>query len=101
MDWDDVMQLASGAANPAPRRVEKTEEEVLFQVAQHFYQTAQNQALLTGLQANLDKLDALSRMAEIQLKNDLAIPFRMVEYYLGFHRILNEHVVQILGFGRY
>jgi peptide-methionine (R)-S-oxide reductase len=27
MDWHDVMQLASGAANPAPRRVEKTEEE--------------------------------------------------------------------------
>ena len=54
--------------------VEKTEEEVLFQVAQHFYQTAQNQSLVTGLQANLDKLDALSRMAEIQLKNDLATP---------------------------
>ncbi len=54
--------------------VEKTEEEVVFQVAQHFYQTAQNQSLVLGLQANLDKLDALSRMAEIQLKNDIATP---------------------------
>ncbi len=52
--------------------VQKTEEEVLFQVAQHFYQTAQNQSALSGLQANLDKLEALSKMAEIQFKNDLA-----------------------------
>ncbi len=40
--------------------------------------------------------DGSLRHIEIQLKNDLAIPFRMAEYYLGFHRILNEHVVQIL-----
>jgi len=40
--------------------------------------------------------DGTLRHIEIQLKNDLAIPFRMAEYYLGFHRILNEHVIQIL-----
>ena len=40
--------------------------------------------------------DGLLRQIEIQLRNDPAIPFRMAEYYLGFYRLLNEHVVQIL-----
>ena len=40
--------------------------------------------------------DGLLRHIEIQLQNDLAIPFRMAEYYLGFYRLLNEHVLQIL-----
>ena len=40
--------------------------------------------------------DGLLRHIEIQLRNDLAIPFRMAEYYLGFYRLLNEHVLQIV-----
>lgn len=38
MDWHDVMQLASGAANPPPRRVEKSEEEWRTQLSPDQYQ---------------------------------------------------------------
>jgi peptide-methionine (R)-S-oxide reductase len=38
MDWQDVMRLASGAANPPPRRVEKSEEEWRATLAPEQYQ---------------------------------------------------------------
>ena len=41
-------------------------------------------------------LDGFLRHIEIQLYNDSTIPFRMAEYYVGFFRLLNEHVIQIL-----
>ena len=40
--------------------------------------------------------DGFLRHIEIQLYNELAIPFRMAEYYVGFFRLLNEHVNKIL-----
>lgn len=40
--------------------------------------------------------DGLLRHIEIQLRNDLAIPLRMAESYLGFYRLLGEHVKQIV-----
>jgi outer membrane protein len=67
-------KLKDAAEIVAALLVEKSEEEVFFQVSQHFYLTAQNQALVSGVQANLDRLDALMRTTEIQLKNDLATP---------------------------
>ncbi len=41
-------------------------------------------------------VDGFLRHIEIQLYNEAAIPFRMAEYYVGFFRLLNEHVIQIL-----
>jgi outer membrane protein TolC len=54
--------------------VARTEEEILFNTATVFYQTFQTEQLLRALDANAGKLDALQRMAELQLANDLAIP---------------------------
>jgi outer membrane protein TolC len=52
----------------------RAEEEIRFNTAQVFYQTLQTQQLLRAVNANLDKLEALQRMAELQLKNGYAIP---------------------------
>lgn len=52
----------------------RAEEEVLFNTATVFYQTLQTEKLLNAINANLDKLDALQRMAELQLANGYAIP---------------------------
>lgn len=52
----------------------RAEEEVLFSTATVFYQTLQTEQLLRAVNANLDKLDALERMAKLQLANDYAIP---------------------------
>ncbi|MFM5953702.1 MAG: peptide-methionine (R)-S-oxide reductase MsrB [Novosphingobium sp.] len=38
MDWADVVRLASGAANPPPRRVEKTEEQWRAQLTPEQFQ---------------------------------------------------------------
>lgn len=38
MDWEKVVQLAQGEANPPPRRVEKTEEEWRAQLSPDQYQ---------------------------------------------------------------
>ena len=54
--------------------VARTEEEILFNTATVFYQTFQTEQLLRALDANAEKLDALQRMAELQLANDYAIP---------------------------
>jgi outer membrane protein TolC len=54
--------------------VARTEEEILFNTATVFYQTFQTEQLLRALNANAEKLDALQRMAELQLANDYAIP---------------------------
>jgi outer membrane protein TolC len=54
--------------------VARTEEEILFNTATVFYQTFQTEQLLRALNANVEKLDALQRMAELQLANDFAIP---------------------------
>lgn len=54
--------------------VARSEEEILFNTATVFYQTFQTEQLLRALNANVEKLDALQRMAELQLANDYAIP---------------------------
>ena len=54
--------------------VARTEEEILFSTATVFYQTFQTEQLLRAVNANVEKLDALQRMAELQLANDYAIP---------------------------
>ncbi|MBL7775590.1 MAG: TolC family protein, partial [Saprospiraceae bacterium] len=52
----------------------RAEEEVLFNTATVFYQTLQTKKLLDAINANLDKLNTLQRMAELQLANGYAIP---------------------------
>jgi outer membrane protein TolC len=52
----------------------RAEEEIRFNTAQVFYQTLQTQQLLRAVNANVDKLEALQRMAELQLANGYAIP---------------------------
>ncbi len=54
--------------------VARTEEEVLFNTATVFYQTLQMEQLVRAVNANMEKIDALKRMAELQLANDYAIP---------------------------
>lgn len=54
--------------------VARTEEEILYNTATVFYQTFQTEQLLRAVNANVEKLDALQRMAELQLANDYAIP---------------------------
>jgi outer membrane protein len=53
---------------------ERTEEEVIFQTAQVFYQTLQTTQLLSAVHANADKLEALERIADLQYKNGYAVP---------------------------
>lgn len=52
----------------------RAEEEVLYNTATVFYQALQTGQLLRSVNANMDKLDALQRMAELQLANGYAIP---------------------------
>lgn len=54
--------------------IERTEEEVLYSTANVFYQTLQTEQLLRAMNANLEKLEALQRIAELQLANGYAIP---------------------------
>ncbi|MBK9336032.1 MAG: TolC family protein [Lewinellaceae bacterium] len=52
----------------------KAEEEVLLHTATVFYQTLQTEKLRDAINANLGKLDALERMAQLQLDNGYAVP---------------------------
>lgn len=52
----------------------RAEEEVLFNTATVFYQSLQTEQLLRSVNANLNKLDAFHRMAELQLANGYATP---------------------------
>lgn len=52
----------------------KTEEEVVYNTALVFYQSLQTEILLDAVNANLGKLEALERMAQLQLDNDYAVP---------------------------
>ena len=52
----------------------RSEEEVIFNTATVFYQTLQTEQLLRSVNANMDKLEALKRMADLQLANGYAIP---------------------------
>jgi outer membrane protein TolC len=54
--------------------LERSEEEVVYNTATVFYQTLQTEQLLRAINANVDKLEALQRMAELQLANGYAIP---------------------------
>ena len=54
--------------------INRTEEEVLYNTATVFYQTLQMEQLLRSVNANLEKLVALQRIAELQLENGYAIP---------------------------
>jgi predicted transposase YdaD len=40
--------------------------------------------------------DGTLRHVEIQASNDPTIPLRMLDYYVGFHRLFGEHVQQTL-----
>jgi hypothetical protein len=40
--------------------------------------------------------DGSLRHVEVQVKNDPVMARRQAEYYLGFHRLLGEHVEQIV-----
>lgn len=53
---------------------EKAEEDIIYATATVFYQTLQTEQLHRSVNANLDKLDALERMAQLQLANGYAIP---------------------------
>lgn len=46
----------------------------MYNTATVFYQTLQTEQLLRAMDANLEKLDALQRTAELQLANGYAIP---------------------------
>lgn len=52
----------------------KAEEEVLFNTATLFYQTLQTEKLLDAINSNLGKLDALERLAQLQLDNGYVVP---------------------------
>jgi outer membrane protein TolC len=54
--------------------VKRGEEEVIFYTATLFYHILQTEQLLRGVNANLEKLDALRQMAQLQLENGYAIP---------------------------
>lgn len=54
--------------------LEKSNEDVIFNTATVFFQTLQTEQLLRGVNANVDKLEALQGMAELQLANGYAIP---------------------------
>lgn len=54
--------------------VERSNEEVIFNTANVFYQTLQTEQLLRAVNANVDKLVTLQGMAELQLANGYAIP---------------------------
>lgn len=54
--------------------INQTEESVLYSTSTVFYQTLQTEQLLRAMDANLEKLDALQRIAELQLANGYAIP---------------------------
>ena len=54
--------------------LERSNEDVIFNTANIFYQTLQTEQLLRGVNANVDKLAALQGMAELQLANGYAIP---------------------------
>ena len=54
--------------------IDKSEEDVMFQTASLFYQTLQTQQLLGAVNANIEKVSALEKIVELQLKNGFAIP---------------------------
>ncbi|MBK8428966.1 MAG: TolC family protein [Lewinellaceae bacterium] len=76
--FNESMRRAAPAANVTRNiydlLITRSEEEVVFTTATVFYQTLQTEQLLRAMNANLDKLDALQRMAELQLANGYAIP---------------------------
>lgn len=54
--------------------LEKSNEDVIFNTASVYFQTLQMEQLLRGVNANIDKFQALQGMAELQLANGYAIP---------------------------
>jgi outer membrane protein TolC len=54
--------------------ITRSEDDVVYNTSAVFYQTLQTEQLLRAMNANLDKLEALQRMAELQLANGYAIP---------------------------
>ena len=76
--FNESMRRLSPAGNVSRNMydllITRSEEDVIFTTATVFYQTLQTEQLLRAMNANLDKLDALQRMAELQLANGYAIP---------------------------
>lgn len=64
--------------------LERSEEEVMYNTAQLFYQTLQTEQLLRAVDANLEKIGALQRMADLQLKNGYAIPIDVKRIKVAF-----------------
>jgi outer membrane protein len=54
--------------------LKRGEEEVLFHTANLFYKILQMEQLLEGMDANLERLTELHRIATLMLENDYAIP---------------------------
>lgn len=54
--------------------IERSSDEVRYNTAAVFYQTLQTEQLLRAVNANVEKLESLQRMAELQLANGYAIP---------------------------
>jgi len=54
--------------------IERSTDEVRHNTAAVFYQTLQTEQLLRAVNANVEKLEALQRIAELQLANGYAIP---------------------------
>jgi outer membrane protein len=53
---------------------DKTSEDVIYNTASVFYQTLQTSELLRTVNANLDKLSALQKIAKLQYENGYATP---------------------------
>lgn len=73
---ESARRLAPAAALTAALQdvlVEQSEEEVLFQTANLFYQVLQMRALLRALDASASQLEVLERMARLRVENDQAV----------------------------
>jgi outer membrane protein len=69
-----MVPSAEVARQVADLLVERQRDEVAYQTAQVFYQYEQTRQLERVLDANLNKINALQRMAELQLANGYLTP---------------------------
>jgi len=76
--FDEAARRMAPAANVSRSLydllADKTESEVQFQTASVFYQTLQTEKLLGAVNANIARLEALERSAQLQLNNGYAVP---------------------------
>jgi outer membrane protein TolC len=77
--------------------LERSSDEVLYNTAQLFYQTLQTEQLLRAVDANLDKIGALKRMAELQLKNGYAIPVDVKRIKVAYTNLTTQRQNLLAG----